>query len=231
MHYRKFKYLEGRLKDGLITINKFQEQAAALHLSVNPRRTQEQMVQDEKNMKRLELLLQEDFDDANDGLSEDDEEESESEESDQDPAEALEQSLANDRKPVPFCHICTSEIDQEQFFTMVPCGHSGCETCLRKWYNSNGTCFTCRDVVHHVMHVHKPDTMTREQMLLLKEKEEEVEARQARIARHEPLLRDLISSDEDDEPNLQQNNDDEGSSGTRSYVFFMLNITHAAYVT
>jgi hypothetical protein len=73
--------------------------------------------------------------------------------------------------------------------------------------------------------------MTREQMLLLKEKEEEVEARQARIARHEPLLRDLISSDEDDEPNLQQNNDDEGSSGTRSYVFFMLNITHAAYVT
>jgi hypothetical protein len=187
------------------------------------------MVQDEKNMKRLELLLQEDFDDANDGLSEDDKEESESEESDQDPAEALEQSLANDRKPVPFCHICTSEIDQEQFFTMVPCGHSGCETCLRKWYNSNGTCFTCRDVVHHVMHVHKPDTMTREQMLLLKEKEEEVEARQARIARHEPLLRDLISSD--DEPNLQQNNDDEGSSGTRSYVFFMLNITHAAYVT
>jgi hypothetical protein len=66
-------------------------------------------------------------------------------------------------------------------------------------------------------------------MLLLKEKEEEVEARQARIARHEPLLRDLISSD--DEPNLQQNNDDEGSSGTRSYVFFMLNITHAAYVS
>jgi hypothetical protein len=73
--------------------------------------------------------------------------------------------------------------------------------------------------------------MTREQMLLLKEKEEEVEARQARIARNEPLLRDLISSDEDDEPNMQQNNDDEGSSGTRSYVFFMLNITHAAYVT
>jgi hypothetical protein len=148
-------------------------------------------------LKILEQVEEEDFTEANEDLSsEEGEDDSETDDSDEDPEDALEQSLANERKPVPYCSFCSEEL--EDFYSNVPCGHSGCQMCLQKWFDINGTCADCRTEVHHVMRVHKPDTVTREQMMRLKEQAEEAQATQGRQARNIPAHQ-LSDSESDGE--------------------------------
>ena len=41
----------------------------------------------------------------------------------------------------PLCSIC---LDEPVAFTLTPCGHTFCQTCIRR---QNGTCFICRSAI------------------------------------------------------------------------------------